>query len=90
MEPIGAPLTERAAPSSRVPGHADVLTRREREVAELVAMGYTDRELAEALTITEGTAGLHVHHILEKLGFRSRVQIGDWALAHGIIGKRPV
>jgi hypothetical protein len=44
----------------------------------------TDRQIAAALTITEGTAGLHVHHILPKLGLRSRVQIGDWVQTHGL------
>ncbi len=47
--------------------------------------GYTDRRIADGLTITEGTAGVHVHRILEKLGLRSRVQVVDWALAHGLI-----
>jgi non-specific serine/threonine protein kinase len=67
------------------PGPADALTPREREVARLVARNCTDRQIAAALTITEGTAGLHVHHILQKLDLRSRVQIGDWAQTHGLI-----
>jgi DNA-binding NarL/FixJ family response regulator len=55
----------------------------------LLARGYTDRQIADELTITEGTAGIHVHHILEKLGFRSRVQVAGWALAQGLIQTRP-
>jgi non-specific serine/threonine protein kinase len=78
-----------AAVSPRGLGRSEALTRREREVAKLVARRYTDRQIADALTITEGTAGLHVHHILEKLGLRSRVQVGDWALAQGLIDARP-
>ncbi len=79
------------APASpaRKPGPSDALTRRELEVARLVAQGYTDRQIADELTITEGTAGVHVHHILEKLGFRSRYQVVDWALAQGLIDARP-
>jgi DNA-binding CsgD family transcriptional regulator len=55
------------------------LTAREREVASLVATGKTNREIAELLVISEGTADVHVKHILGKLGFKSRAQIAVWA-----------
>jgi predicted ATPase/DNA-binding NarL/FixJ family response regulator len=84
-----APGPAPAAPRKRGLGPSDELTRREREVALLLARGHTDRQIAEELTITEGTAGIHVHHILEKLGFRSRVQVAGWALAQGLIETRP-
>jgi DNA-binding NarL/FixJ family response regulator len=61
------------------------LTRREREVAALIARGLTDREIAHALGITEGTTGIHVVHILSKLGFRSRTQVAVWAAKHGLV-----
>jgi non-specific serine/threonine protein kinase len=67
---------------------ADPLTRRERELAVLIARGLTDRQIAEDLVITTGTAGNHVVHILEKLGFRSRAQIAAWAVAHGLLEAR--
>ena len=35
--------------------------------------------------ITAGTAGLHVAHILEKLGFRSRAQVAVWAAERGLL-----
>jgi DNA-binding CsgD family transcriptional regulator len=60
------------------------LTRREREVAALIAQGLTNRQIAAALTITEGTAGSHVEHILAKLGFGSRAQVAAWAVAAGL------
>jgi predicted ATPase/DNA-binding CsgD family transcriptional regulator len=53
------------------------LTRRELEVAHLIARGYTDREIAEALFITTGTVGVHVHNILRKLDLRSRWQVAS-------------
>ena len=59
--------------SSRTP-----LTRRETEVAELVAEGLTNREIAERLVIARRTAETHVDHILTKLGFTSRAQIAAW------------
>ena len=57
------------------PAGADILTRREREVAELVAKGLSNREVAELLVISKRTADAHVEHILAKLGFSSRTEI---------------
>jgi DNA-binding CsgD family transcriptional regulator/sugar lactone lactonase YvrE len=57
------------------------LTRREREVATLVAQGLTNREIATRLFISERTAESHVEQIRGKLGFRSRVQIANWVAA---------
>jgi non-specific serine/threonine protein kinase len=54
------------------------LSPREREVAALVAQGYTNQQIGARLVITEATAAKHVEHILEKLGFTSRVQIAAW------------
>jgi DNA-binding CsgD family transcriptional regulator/sugar lactone lactonase YvrE len=54
------------------------LTRREREVATLVAQGLTNREIATRLFISERTAESHVEQIRGKLGFRSRTQIAAW------------
>jgi predicted ATPase/DNA-binding CsgD family transcriptional regulator len=54
------------------------LTPRETEVAELVARGMSNREIAQALTIAERTATSHLEHVLNKLGFHSRSQIATW------------
>jgi non-specific serine/threonine protein kinase len=62
------------------------LTPREREVAALVARGLTNRQIAAELVITEGTVGVHVVHILDKLGFRSRAQVAAWAAERGLGG----
>jgi predicted ATPase/DNA-binding CsgD family transcriptional regulator len=61
------------------------LSRREREVAGLVAQGLTSRRISERLRITERTAETHVEHILVKLGLRSRAEISRWATEHGIV-----
>lgn len=60
------------------------ITRREREVAALVARGLSNRQIAAVLTITERTAENHVEHILTKLGFRSRAQVAAWATERGL------
>lgn len=57
------------------------LSRREREVALLVAEGLTSREIAEKLFISERTVEGHVEQIRNKLGFRSRSQVAAWVSA---------
>ncbi|MBV9170776.1 MAG: hypothetical protein JOZ81_11885, partial [Chloroflexi bacterium] len=52
------------------------LTRREQEVVRLVAQGHTNREIAQALVISPGTARVHVERILSKLHLHSRIQAG--------------
>ncbi|WP_433444484.1 ATP-binding protein [Nonomuraea sp. CA-141351] len=54
------------------------LTRRETEIADLVAQGLTNKEIAAALVIAQRTAEGHIEHILSKLGFSSRAQIAVW------------
>jgi DNA-binding CsgD family transcriptional regulator len=61
------------------------LSRREREVAALVAEGLTNREIAGRLFISERTAEGHVESIRNKLGFNSRVQIAAWAVQPGAL-----
>ena len=60
------------------------LSRREHEVATLVARGLSDRQIAESLVISERTVHGHVGSILAKLDFRSRAQIAVWAVHHGL------
>jgi predicted ATPase/class 3 adenylate cyclase/DNA-binding CsgD family transcriptional regulator len=60
-------------------GHG--LSRRELQVATLASEGHTNRAIGETLFISERTVDNHVKHILEKLGFRSRAQIGAWLAA---------
>jgi non-specific serine/threonine protein kinase len=54
------------------------LTRREREVALLVARGLTNGQIASELSVSRSTANNHVARILRKLGLRSRAQIAAW------------
>jgi DNA-binding CsgD family transcriptional regulator len=57
------------------------LTIREFEVAQLIAAGMTNAELAAELTISPKTASSHVEHILAKLGAMRRAEIGAWVAA---------
>jgi DNA-binding NarL/FixJ family response regulator len=54
------------------------LARREVEVAQLVAEGLSNKQVAARLLISERTVATHVGHILDKLGFKSRAQIAGW------------
>jgi predicted ATPase/DNA-binding CsgD family transcriptional regulator len=54
------------------------LSRRETEVAQLVAEGMTNRQIAERLFISERTAEYHVEQIRNKLGFHTRSEISTW------------
>jgi DNA-binding CsgD family transcriptional regulator len=57
---------------------ADVLGKREAEVARLVAEGLSNRQIGTRLFISERTVDSHVRSILNKLGFNSRAQIAAW------------
>ncbi|MBY8864037.1 protein kinase [Nocardia sp. CA2R105] len=56
------------------------LTRREAQVAELIARGFSNKQIAAKLVISQRTAEGHVEHILTKLGFTSRAQVAVWAV----------
>ncbi|MFF0817837.1 LuxR C-terminal-related transcriptional regulator, partial [Rhodococcus sp. NPDC003318] len=71
-------LGERPRPAPAAAASPTDLTRREREVAELVAEGLTNKAIAARLTISRRTVDGHVEHVLTKLGFSSRAQIAAW------------
>ena len=83
------------APRANVDGNTaatswiDPLTAREGEVAAQVARGLSNREIAEALVITESTAEVHVKRILSKLHFKSRSQIATWATQRALVPTQP-
>jgi DNA-binding CsgD family transcriptional regulator len=66
------------APGTDAVTAAAQLTRREQEVANLVAAGLSNAAVAGQLFLSPATVATHVAHILEKLGFASRVEIAAW------------
>ncbi|HEY3229127.1 MAG TPA: LuxR C-terminal-related transcriptional regulator [Roseiflexaceae bacterium] len=64
------------------------LSSREREVALLIAQGYTNRAIADELVISERTAEGHVERIRGKLGFQSRAQIAAWVVERRVVATR--
>jgi DNA-binding CsgD family transcriptional regulator len=73
-------LTQRATQQRS----SDTLTARRREVTGFIAGGLSNRDIAAAMVITEGTVEVQVKHILSKLEFRSRSQVAVWASEHGL------
>jgi DNA-binding NarL/FixJ family response regulator len=65
---------------ARVRGAASLLSPRERDVVELLRQGFTNAEIAKALFISPSTVKVHVEHVLEKTGARSRTEVAamDW------------
>ncbi|WP_407654729.1 ATP-binding protein [Actinomadura luzonensis] len=81
-EPQGEPQGEERSAACASP-----LTRRELEIARLVARGLTNKEIAASLVIAQRTAEGHVERILTKLGFVSRAQIAGWVGERGRTGE---
>lgn len=61
------------------------LTERERAVLSLVAVGATNRDIAEKLVISENTVKVHLHNILEKLHLRNRQHAAAYAIREGLV-----
>jgi DNA-binding NarL/FixJ family response regulator len=76
---LSASLTKALTPT----GDNVAITTRERDVVALVAKGYSNKDIAAALYMSERTARTHVSHLLGKLGLASRIQLAIWAHANG-------
>ncbi|MEV3855629.1 AAA family ATPase [Streptomyces sp. NPDC050095] len=83
-----APLARRIARAARPPAatteNGGGLTARERDVLVLIAQGLSNRQIAGRLHISPSTAGVHVSHILAKLGATTRTQAAAIAYQHGL------
>ncbi|TVS13722.1 MAG: DNA-binding response regulator [Planctomycetaceae bacterium] len=76
----GALATPRLAANVEVP-----LTQRESEVLRQLALGLTNKEIAQALSISYETVKEHVQHILRKVGVTDRTQAAVWAVRKGLV-----
>lgn len=62
----------------------ETLTPREREILALVAAGSSNKEIAEAVHLSENTVKFHLRKILDKLHLQNRAQMAAWAARHGL------
>lgn len=84
---IDANVTKQAMERlAQMPGSE--LTEREREVLTLIARGYTNKQIADTLYVSEKTARNHVSHILEKLGLSRRSEAAAFAVEHKLVPPR--
>jgi NarL family two-component system response regulator LiaR len=61
------------------------LTLREVEILKLIARGLSNQEIADQLVISERTVGVHVSHLMSKLGLNNRTQVALYALRSGLV-----
>lgn len=71
--------------SGSVKERPDLLSDREKEIVSLVAMGYSNKEIAEQLIISVKTVETHKSHVMEKLGFKSRPELVKYAMKKGLL-----
>jgi DNA-binding NarL/FixJ family response regulator len=75
-----------ALATPRVSGDVEVpLTQRESEVLRQLALGLTNKEIAQALGISYETVKEHVQHVLRKIGVTDRTQAAVWAVRKGLV-----
>jgi DNA-binding NarL/FixJ family response regulator len=71
--------------NSRMPDLDVPLTKRESEVLKQLALGLSNKEIAQALAISYETVKEHVQHVLRKLGVSDRTQAAVWAVRKGLV-----
>ena len=82
VEPdLGAKLVTPGGPSALEP-----LSERERDIIQLLALGYTNQEIGKRPFISVRTVDTHRAHIMRKLQLETRAELVMFALAHGVIG----
>jgi DNA-binding CsgD family transcriptional regulator len=86
-EAVAAALSSAVTAPETTHPNPELLTRRELEIADLVARGLRNKDIATALVISQRTVEGHVEHILHKLDFSSRAQIAAWVSTE--CSKRP-
>ena len=78
-------LVEAAEAEARARAEADPLSEREREVLRLLALGYTNQEVAKLLFISVRTAETHRAHLMQKLRLSTRAELVRYALQHRLL-----
>src|SRR5690606_3075004 len=88
-ERVTALLAHTGSESRRASTHPNGLTRREVEVLRLIAVGKSNRDIADALFISLNTVANHVRNILSKTGAANRTEAAAYAIRHGLASPIP-
>jgi len=81
---LGARMIAAEAAAARQ-AEEDPLSEREREVLRLLALGFTNQEIAKQLFISVRTAETHRAHVMQKLRLQSRAELVRYAIAQGLL-----
>ena len=73
-----------AEPMAKSPAKPGPLSRRERQLVGLIALGFRNREIADKLFISEQTVKNHLHNIFDKTGIKDRLELALYAIYHRI------
>ncbi|RYG85824.1 MAG: response regulator transcription factor, partial [Alphaproteobacteria bacterium] len=79
---LGASIIEATAPEIPTQSPFSTLTPREADILPLLVKGYSNKEIARSLGISEKTIKYHLTHLLKKLGVRNRVEAALIASHH--------
>jgi DNA-binding NarL/FixJ family response regulator len=71
------------------PSNRPRLTRRELEILRLVARGWTNRQVAQMIWVTDQTVKYHLANVYRKLGVGSRAEAAEWAVRSGLTNRTP-
>lgn len=82
--PSAASLQIQEGSAAAAPSRTFGLTRREMEVVAAIMSGYSNREISEKFSISEGTVKHHVTNIFDKLGIYNRLELVLFAIHHGL------
>jgi DNA-binding NarL/FixJ family response regulator len=89
MVPLGRRIAERVdkleAPLKVQPSYPDNLTKREVEVLQLIAKGFTNKDIGDLLNISIKTVATHATHIFEKTGSANRAEASAYAIRNGLV-----
>ena len=82
ISPSLAPILARALRTPSIDDIAGNLTERELQVIQMIAEGFSNKMIGNKLGIAESTVKVHVKHILNKTGLRTRVEAAVWTVNH--------
>jgi two-component system, NarL family, response regulator LiaR len=88
LDPVVAARLVESLATSEAAQPLDRLTRREREVLELIGRGFPNKRIARRLDLSEKTVKTHVGHVLAKLGVTDRTQAAVFAVRAGLVDPR--